>query len=129
MTSPAEVATRRAKVRRLAQGGASSRQIAKEIGVSKDTVLRDLAQDAPAEPTPETLAQTRAALRARKLAQAEEAVRQASAAVQAVIAARPSHTITDDATARRWCGALREASDALAAQADAFAEYYPSATA
>ncbi|MFD9368795.1 hypothetical protein ACFWA6_13975 [Streptomyces sp. NPDC060020] len=129
MTSPAEVATRRAKVRRLAQGGASSRQIAAQVGVSKDTVLRDLAQDAPAEPTPETLAQTRAALRAQKLAQAEEAVSQASAAVQAVIAARPSHMITDDATARRWCGALRAAADELAAQADAFAEYYACATA
>ncbi|WP_328620707.1 hypothetical protein [Streptomyces sp. NBC_00354] len=126
MTSPAEVATRRARVRQLAQSGASSRQIADELGVSKDTVLRDLRQsDAPVEAPPETPAQRRAA----RLAQAEEAVRQASAAVQAVIEARPSHTITDDETARRWCGALRNAADALAAQADAFAEYYPCATA
>ncbi|WP_327413214.1 hypothetical protein [Streptomyces sp. NBC_01233] len=122
MTTPTEIATRRAKVRQLAQGGASSREIAAQIGVSKDTVLRDLAK-------PEALAHTRAALRARKLAQAEQAVSQASAAVQAVIDARPSHMITDDATARRWCGALRAAADALAEQADAFAEYYPCATA
>ncbi|MFJ4863417.1 hypothetical protein [Streptomyces sp. NPDC088748] len=122
MTTPEQVAERRAKVRQLAQGGASSRQIAEQIGVSKDTVLRDMRQ-ADATPDP------RAALRAQKLAQAEQAVSQASAAVQAVIDARPSHMITDDATARRWCGALRAAADALAAQADAFAEYYPCATA
>ncbi|WP_405436657.1 hypothetical protein OG373_06705 [Streptomyces avidinii] len=108
-------------MRQLAQGGASSRQIAEQVGVSKDTVLRDLAQPDPA-------VAARTALRAEKLAHAEEAVRQASAAAQAVIDARPSHQITDDATARRWCGALRAAADALAAQADAFAEYYPCAT-
>ncbi|WP_371588259.1 hypothetical protein [Streptomyces virginiae] len=108
-------------MRQLAQGGASSREIAKEVGVSKDTVLRDLAQ-------PDDIATARAALRAEKLAHAEETVRQAGAAAQAVIDARPSHQITDDATARRWCGALRAAADALAAQADAFAEYYPCAT-
>jgi IS30 family transposase len=122
MTTPAQVAERRAKVRQLAKGGASSREIAKEVGVSKDTVLRDMRQ-ADATPDP------RAVLRAEKLAHAEEAVSQASAAVQAVIDARPSHMITDDATAQRWCGALRAAADALAAQADAFAEYYPCATA
>lgn len=122
MTTPAAVAERRAIVRQLAQGGASSRQIAEQVGCSKDTVLRDLAQPDPA-------VAARAALRAQKLAHAEEAVRQASAAAQAVIDAQPSHQITDEETARRWCGALRAAADALAAQADAFAEYYPCATA
>ncbi|MER6199830.1 hypothetical protein ABT234_20975 [Streptomyces sp. NPDC001586] len=121
MTTPTAVAERRVRVRQLAQGGASSREIAKAVGVSKDTVLRDLAQ-------PDDIATTRAALRARKLAHAEDAVSQASAAAQAVIDARPSHQITDDETARRWCGALREAADALAEQADAFAEYYACAT-
>ncbi|MFF4448942.1 hypothetical protein [Streptomyces sp. NPDC001502] len=121
MTTPTAVAERRVRVRQLAQGGASSREIAKEVGVSKDTVLRDLAQ-------PDDIATARAALRAEKLAHAEEAVRQASVAAQAVIDARPSHQITDDETARRWWGALRAAADALAAQADAFAECYPCAT-
>ncbi|MGW6979965.1 hypothetical protein ACWGE1_11035 [Streptomyces sp. NPDC054932] len=108
-------------MRQLAQGGASSREIAEQVGCSKDTVLRDLAQ-----PDPTVAART--ALRAEKLAHAEEAVRQASAAAQAVIGARPSHQITDDETARRWCGALRAAAAALAAQADAFSECYPCAT-
>ncbi len=121
MSSPTAIATRRIKVRQLAQGGASTRQIAEQVGCSKDTVLRDLAQ-----PDPAVVART--ALRAQKLAKAEQAVRQASAAAQAVIDARPAYQITDDETARRWCGALRAAADALAAQADAFAEYYPCAT-
>lgn len=121
MTTSTAVAERRARVRQLAQSGASSRQIAEQVGCSKDTVLRDLAQ-------PDDIATARAALRAHKLAHAEEAVRQASAAAQAVIDARPSHQMTDDETARRWCGALRAAADALAAQADAFAEYWPCAT-
>ncbi|WP_327263940.1 hypothetical protein OG444_22830 [Streptomyces sp. NBC_01232] len=121
MTTPTAVAERRVRVRRLAQGGASSREIAEQVGCSKDTVLRDLAQ-------PDPTVASRAALRAEKLAHAEEAVRQAVSAAQAVVGARPSHQITDDATARRWCGALRAAADALAAQADAFAEYWPCAT-
>ncbi|MFD9519328.1 helix-turn-helix domain-containing protein [Streptomyces sp. NPDC059979] len=121
MTTPTAVAERRTRVRQLAQGGASSRQIAEQLGVSKDTVLRDLAK-------PEALAQTRTELRAQKLAQAEQAVSQACAAVQAVADARPAYQMTDDETARRWCGALRAAADALAAQADAFADYYPCAT-
>lgn len=121
MSTPTAVAERRIRVRQLAQGGASSREIAEQVGCSKDTVLRDLAQPDPA-------VAARSALRTQKLAQAEQAVSQASAAAHAVIAARPSHMITDDAAARRWCGALRAAADALAAQADAFAEYYPCAT-
>lgn len=120
MTSPAEIATRRATVRRLAQTGASSRQIAAQLGVHKDTVLRDLRQpDAPAD--------DRRARLARRVAQAEEAVRQACAAAQAVEAAAPAHTLTDDATAADWCGALRTAAAQLLAQADQFATYYPSA--
>ncbi|MEW2135527.1 hypothetical protein AB0892_02765 [Streptomyces sp. NPDC005409] len=121
VTTPTAVAERRAKVRQLAQTGASSRAIADKLGVSKDTVLRDLRQ-------PDDMSTARAALRARKVAQAEEAVSQASAAAQAVADANPSHMITDDATARRWCGALRAAAAQLTAQADAFTEYYPSAT-
>jgi transposase-like protein len=121
MTSPTAVADRRATVRRLAQDGASNRQIAAQLGICKDTVRRDLAQqDAP----PATPAQRRA----HRLAQAEDAVSQASAAAQAVADAHPAYATADDETARRWCGALRAAADALAAQADAFADYYPCAT-
>ncbi|MCY0943556.1 hypothetical protein [Streptomyces antarcticus] len=121
MSTPAEVAERRAKVRQLAQGGASGRQIAAQIGVSKDTVRRDLAL--PDEPVV-----SRAERMAQRAAQTEEAVSQLGAAVQDVIDARPAYTLADDETARRWCGALRAAADQLAAQADAFADYYPRAT-
>lgn len=51
-------ATRRAKVRQLAQEGMSHRAIAARLGVSKDTVRRDLAhQDAHADapPVPEDI--------------------------------------------------------------------------
>ncbi|MFI8106272.1 helix-turn-helix domain-containing protein [Streptomyces sp. NPDC086023] len=122
MTSPAEIADRCAKVRRLAQGGASTRQIAAQLGVSKDTVRRDLVRpDAP----PQTPAERRAA----RVAQSEAAVRQAGAAAQAVAAAQPAYTIADDATAQRWCAELRAAAEELLAHAARFADYYPSATA
>lgn len=121
MTSPAKVADRRATVYRLAQGGASTRQIAAQIGVSKDTVRRDLAaQEAPVTPA--------AQLRASRVAQAEAAVSQACAAAQAVADAQPAYSPADDETAAHWYGALRAAAAQLVAQADAFADYYPCAT-
>ncbi|MCY0926907.1 hypothetical protein OTB20_11970 [Streptomyces sp. H27-H1] len=121
VTSPTEVATRRTTVRQLAQTGASNRQIATQLGISKDTVARDLSQlGDPRAPLAQRLAH--------QATQAETAVSQACAAVQAVAEARPAHTLTDEETARRWCGALRAAADQLAEQADAFADYYPCAT-
>ncbi|MFJ9645000.1 helix-turn-helix domain-containing protein [Streptomyces sp. NPDC101206] len=121
MATPAEVAERRATVRQLAQGGASNRQIAAQLGISKDTVARDIAHWNAPPATP-------AERRARHLARADEAVRQASAAAQAVAAARPAYTLANDETARRWCAELRAAADQLAAAAAAFADYYPAAT-
>lgn len=121
MTSPTEVATRRATVRQLSQGGASNRQIAAELGISKDTVARDLAfREAPAV--------SHAERRAQSVAHTEQAVSQLSAAVQAVVDDQPAYTLADDETAQRWCGALRAAAGQLVAQADAFADYYPCAT-
>ncbi|MCY0961553.1 helix-turn-helix domain-containing protein [Streptomyces sp. H27-H5] len=122
MTSPTEVADRRATVRRLAKGGASNRQIAAQLGVSKDTVRRDLSQeDAPAGTVAQRLAQ--------QVAHTEAVMSQLCAAVQAAVEARPAYTLADDATAQRWCAELRAASGALAHLAGAFAEYYPCATA
>lgn len=121
MSTPAEIADRRATVRRLAQSGASNRAIAQQLGISKDTVARDLSQMGdPRAPLAQRLAH--------QVAQAEQAVSQAYAAAQAVTDARPAHTLADDETARRWCGALREAAEQLVAQADAFTDYYPCAT-
>jgi transposase-like protein len=112
------VAQRRAKVRHLAQGGASNREIAAQLGISKDTVRRDLAtEDAP---LPVRLAQ--------RAAQTETAMRQLSAAVQAVDDAAPAYTPTDDETALRWHAELRATAAHLMALADQFADYYPSAT-
>lgn len=122
MNTPTEIAQRRATVRRLAQGGASCRAIAAQLGVSKDTVRRDLeAREAPPASMAERLAQ--------RAAQTETAMSQLSAAVQAVDGARPAYTVTDEATAARWCAELRATVARLMAHADAFAEYYPSATA
>lgn len=121
MTSPTEVATRRAKVLQLAQGGASSRQIADELGVSKDTVLRDLRQaDAPPATQIERLAH--------RVAQADHAVRQACAAAQSVADINPASVFTDDATADAWRRSLRATVAQLVAQVEAFNDYYPCAT-
>ncbi|MCB5166032.1 hypothetical protein LG634_14450 [Streptomyces bambusae] len=121
MTTPLTIEARRAQVRQLAHGGASNRIIAAQLGISKDTVRRDLAQQpAPAGSRTERLAH--------RVAQAEAAVSQACAAAQAVADAAPAYTITDDATAARWYAALRAAADQLAAHADAFGDYYPRAT-
>ncbi len=121
MTTPAEIADRCAKVRQLAQDGASTRQIAAQLGVSKDTVRRDLVrQVGPAE--------TPAQRQARRVAQAETAVSRACAAAQDVAEAGPAYVLVDDATAERWGAELRAAAELLLAQADAFADYYPRAT-
>lgn len=122
MTTPGRVSERRARVRQLAHGGASNRTIAAQLGISKDTVRRDLSQeDAPATSVAQRLAQ--------QVAHTEAVMSQLCAAVQAAVEARPAYTLADDATAQRWCAELRAASGALAHLAGAFAEYYPCATA
>jgi hypothetical protein len=55
-TGPLDRATRRATVRRLATEGKSNRAIARQLGVGKDTVARDLAAT-PAPPAPGTAPQ------------------------------------------------------------------------
>jgi len=121
MSTPTEIAQRRATVRHLAQTGASSRAIAAQLGISKDTVRRDLdATDAP----PTTPAQRIA----HRVAQTESAMSQLSAAAQAVDDTPPAYAVTDDETARRWCTELRATAARLMAHADSFADYYPSAT-
>ncbi|MGW0938857.1 hypothetical protein [Streptomyces sp. NPDC002666] len=118
MTGAFTLAQRRAKVRQLADGGASNRAIAAELRISKDTVARDL--DAPVK--------TPAQLMAHRAAHTETAMSQLSAAAQGAIAADPAHTITDDETARRWWTELRATAAQLLAHADRFADYYPGAT-
>ncbi|MGW1546627.1 hypothetical protein [Streptomyces sp. NPDC002346] len=105
----------------MARDGASNRAIAAQLGVSKDTVRRDLATDDAPPATPAEKFAVRAA-------QTESAMSQLSAAVQAVDDAKPAYTVTDEETARRWCAELRATAARLAAHADHFAEYYPSAT-
>lgn len=118
MTGSLTVAQRRAKVRHMAQDGASNRAIATELRISKDTVARDLA--APVETPAQRMAQ--------RATQTETAMSQLSAAAQAVVAADPARTITDDETARRWWNELRATAAQLLAHANEFATYYPGAT-
>lgn len=121
MSTPTEIAQRRAEVRRLAQGGASNRQIAAQLNISKDTVARDLAHtDAPPTTPAQRIAQ--------RVAQTASAMSQLSAAAQALDDTPPAYAVTDDETARRWCTELRATAARLVAHADAFAEYYPCAT-
>ncbi|MEU0369091.1 hypothetical protein ABZ070_02305 [Streptomyces sp. NPDC006283] len=122
MAGAPSVAQRRADVRRLAQGGASNRAIAAQLNISKDTVRRDLEAS---EPPAETLAQRLA----QRAARTETAMRQLSAAVQAVGGAHPAHTPTTEETARRWYAELCATANKLLALADQFTEYYPGATA
>ncbi|MFD6275819.1 hypothetical protein ACFWFI_09630 [Streptomyces sp. NPDC060209] len=121
MTGTLTLAQRRANVRQLAQGGASNRAIAAQMGISKDTVRRDLeACDAPAETFAQRVAHRRA--------QTETAMRELSAAAQAVEEAKPAYTVADDETALRWHAELCATVAQLTECAAQFAEYYPSAT-
>ncbi|MET7787253.1 helix-turn-helix domain-containing protein [Streptomyces sp900116325] len=121
MTGAPTVAQRRATVRRMAQAGESNRAIAAQLGVSKDTVRRDLATDDAPAATPADRFGARAA-------QTECAMSRLSAAAQAIDDAPPAYTVTDDETARRWYAELRATAARLVAHADHFADYYPSAT-
>ncbi|MFJ9644846.1 DeoR family transcriptional regulator [Streptomyces sp. NPDC101206] len=107
-------------MRQGAPTGASTRQIAAQLGVSKNTVRRDLTRQVGPTEAP-------AQRQARRVAQAETAVRQACAAAQVVAAASQAYVLVDDATAARWGAELRAAAELLLAQADAFADYYPRA--
>ncbi|MFJ4852411.1 helix-turn-helix domain-containing protein [Streptomyces sp. NPDC088730] len=129
MTPPA-VAQRRARVRQLSQRGASLRDIAAEVGVSKDTVRRDIRATAPPDETPVApVVETPAQRMAHRVAQTETAMRQLYDAAQAVSDATPAHTITDDETAQRWVAQLRDTAAQLSRAADEFATYYPAAVA
>lgn len=121
MTPPA-VAQRRARVRQLSQRGASLRDIASQLDISKDTARRDLAAAATPVETP-------AQRQAHRVAQVETALRQLCDAVQAVDDATPALTITDDETARRWAAQLRDTVARLSRAGVAFAVYYPDAVA
>lgn len=121
MSTPADIAGRCAKAYRLQAAGASTQEIADQLGISVDTVLRDFKRYPSL-----TAAMTQQLTH--RAAQAESAVRQAITAAQAVTEARPAYTLADDATAARWCADLRTAADQLAAAADAFADYYAAAT-
>lgn len=115
MATPTDVAQRRAAVRRLAAQNLSNRAIAEQLGISKDTVRRDL--EAPEETLRERLAQ--------RAEQTDTAVRHACAAAQSVVDMRPAYILTDEETARRWYGDLRAAAGQLAALAEQFTDYHP----
>ncbi|MFE7097007.1 helix-turn-helix domain-containing protein [Streptomyces erythrochromogenes] len=114
------VADRRAAVARLTAAGASARSIADELGVSKDTVLRDRA--ATAAP--------RRALCQEKAGRAASAMAQLRAAVTAAVDARPAYQIlVYDDTAARWIAQLRQDVATLAALLETFDEGFPHLTA
>ncbi|WKV74238.1 helix-turn-helix domain-containing protein [Streptomyces sp. PCS3-D2] len=118
-----KVEDRRAAVARLTAAGASARRIADELGVSKDTVLRDRAANGAPPAT------DRRALFRAKAGQAADAMEQLRAAVIATQAARPAYQIlVDDDTAAQWLTQLRQDAAALAAVADSFRDYYPHLT-
>ncbi|MFB9440009.1 helix-turn-helix domain-containing protein [Streptomyces showdoensis] len=108
------MAQRRAAVRRFAAQKLSNRAIAERLGISKDTVRRDL--EAPEVSLRELVAE--------RAAQTDTAVSQACAAAQSAADMRPAYVITDEATARRWHSDLRAAAGQLTALADQFADYY-----
>lgn len=128
MTPPA-VAQRRARVRQLSQRGASLRDIASQLDISKDTARRDLAAAETPDATPEPRVETPAQRQAHRVAQVETALRQLCDAAQAVDDATPALTITTDETARRWASQLRDTVARLSRAADEFSVYYPAAVA
>ncbi|MFE5675089.1 hypothetical protein ACFQ7B_07635 [Streptomyces erythrochromogenes] len=115
----AHIAKRRARVDELTRDSRTIRDIAKELGVTKDVVYRD-----------------RLATRATRMAQYRDKAGQAAAAmaalrtaVTATEAARPAYQIlVDDETAAEWLAQLREGAAALLAVADTFRDYYPHLT-
>lgn len=118
MSSPTEIADRCVEAHRLRATGASTQQIADQLGVSTDTVLRDLKR----QPGPDAGPAQRLALRA---TQTHTVVRDAALAAQAVTDLGPAYTMTDDATATQWHRTLHAAAAQLLAAAAAFTDYYP----
>ncbi|MGW1979207.1 HTH domain-containing protein [Streptomyces sp. NPDC001889] len=116
------VAARRARVAELLRDNLAQTEIARRLEVSKDTIWRDVkAILRDTSRTTETFAERRA----RRVAEAEGAMRDIADAVAQVIAARPSHAIVADHIAHQWESDLREYSAALVALAEAFTECYP----
>ncbi|MFG2144115.1 helix-turn-helix domain-containing protein [Streptomyces sp. NPDC048696] len=114
-----EIVARRAVVARLADDGASLRQIAAQLGISKDTARRDLAAHRDAITDQVTGVEKRAS-------EAEAAMRQLATAVSSVVSARPGYVIVPDAVAHQWRTTLEEHVLALRQLADSFNDYYPS---
>ncbi|BAU83327.1 hypothetical protein SLA_2400 [Streptomyces laurentii] len=130
-------AARRERVRQLSATGASTRTIAKELRVSKDTVRRDMAhlkqqpdqQEAPDAPTPTALANARRATLARREDAGADAVRHLGAAVAQVAHIDLPCIIASREVGRQWAAELRAQAAALASIADTLARYYPDASA
>lgn len=130
--SPEDRAARRADVRRLADQNKSHRAIAAELGISKDTVRRDLAhlaraKTAPPTETPAPVPQSPRAARAAHAARADAAMRQLAAAVAEVVAARVPYTMVDDQVAHDWAAQMRQHTETLRHERQKFADYYESA--
>lgn len=117
-------------VRRLARGGASNRQIAAQLRVSKDTVRRDLAQVAHtvAHGSEQQDAPPKAPMRqqiAERNERALTAMRQLADAVAQVQVERVSHLMVTEAVAHGLEDEVRQHAATLLRLADAFHEYYP----
>ncbi|MFF5977160.1 DeoR family transcriptional regulator [Streptomyces sp. NPDC012769] len=126
-------AIRRDRVRQLRATGASTRAIAKELNMSKDTVRRDLAhlaqhhdqQEAPPSPrhpriTPALLAEV-----AQRNAAGADAMRQLAYAVAQVEAERVAHLCVPRPQAHQWAAELHAHAQTLARILDDFHTYYP----
>ncbi|MFD3483798.1 HTH domain-containing protein [Streptomyces sp. NPDC058665] len=122
---------RRAAVQRLTQQDPtrSARSIAADLGISKDTVRRDLAHltatETPAAPEPEPPAEPPAA--PGTAAHARAAVRQLAQAVAEVENARPAHVSTTDEEANHWAAQLRQHTETLRHERQLLADHYPGA--
>lgn len=120
--TPDPVAQRRALVAELTRAKKSLRDIAKELGISKDAVRRDRIANAA------TPSARQARLRD-KAGQASCAMEQLRDAVDATAAARPAHQVlVTDETASEWLAQLREHIDILTGVADSFRDMYPHLT-
>ncbi|MGW6309154.1 HTH domain-containing protein [Streptomyces niveus] len=130
-----KTAERRASVQRLSQQDPtrSARSIAAELGVSKDTVRRDLEHLATTSTAPtegQTPAQSPAPEQkplAARTTHVHDTMRQLKEAVARVEAARPAYTLVADEVAHDWAAQLRHASEMLRHLRQQFADYYPTA--
>lgn len=115
-------AARRERVRQLAATGASTRAIARELTISKDTVRRDL------EHLAQTADQQNEPLRdrvARRNEEATEALRHLAAAVRRVQNEQLPYLIQAPEVAHRVEDELRQHAATLTSIANDFALYYP----